>query len=192
MREGKLSNRQKKYFTIAGCMLFGLGLMAAIGNQFREVPGKKDVLAQRGTLGKQIFVAELEMDKEEASGTEITIKPEGMDSGKMESLPPQTDKEEQKLMAEVTKEEVSEEILHDPTRKPDGEEIVGTPEATVHEEVRKPEREPVKKGEPQAGDTSGGQIYIPGFGWVGNEGGGASGKTAGDMYENGNKIGIMN
>ena len=56
----------------------------------------------------------------------------------------------------------------------------------------KPERQPLKKGEPQAGDTSGGQIYIPGFGWVGNEGGGASGKTAGDMYENGNKIGIMN
>ena len=36
-----------------------------------------------------------------------------------------------------------------------------------------------------------GQIYIPGFGWVQNNGGGGSGTVAEDMYENGNKIGIM-
>ena len=45
--------------------------------------------------------------------------------------------------------------------------------------------------EPQAGDTEGSQIYIPGFGWVDNQGGGSSGTSAGDMYENGNKIGSM-
>ena len=45
--------------------------------------------------------------------------------------------------------------------------------------------------EPQAGDTKNGQIYIPGFGWVQNNGGGGSGTVAEDMYENGNKIGIM-
>ena len=42
-----------------------------------------------------------------------------------------------------------------------------------------------------AGDTDGGQIFIPGFGWVENEGGGSSGTVAQDMYENGNKIGVM-
>ena len=45
--------------------------------------------------------------------------------------------------------------------------------------------------QPQAGDTSGNQIYVPGFGWVENHGGGGSGTAAEDMYENGNKIGIM-
>ena len=57
--------------------------------------------------------------------------------------------------------------------------------------MEKPDELPVDPDEPQAGDTSGGQIYIPGFGWVENHGGGGSGTVAEDMYENGNKIGIM-
>jgi hypothetical protein len=44
---------------------------------------------------------------------------------------------------------------------------------------------------PVHGDTKDGMIYIDGFGWVLNEGGGGSGTVAEDMYENGNKIGIM-
>lgn len=44
---------------------------------------------------------------------------------------------------------------------------------------------------PSHGDTKDGMIYIDGFGWVPNEGGGGSGSTADDMYENGNKVGIM-
>ena len=67
----------------------------------------------------------------------------------------------------------------------------GTPEAVEHDHVEQPEGRPADPDEPQAGDTSGGQIYIPGFGWVENHGGGGSGTVADDMYENGNKIGIM-
>lgn len=44
---------------------------------------------------------------------------------------------------------------------------------------------------PSHGDTKDGVIYIDGFGWVPNEGGGGSGSNADDMYENGNKVGIM-
>lgn len=46
-------------------------------------------------------------------------------------------------------------------------------------------------GAPSHGDTKDGMIYIDGFGWVPNEGGGGSGTEADDMYENGNKVGIM-
>lgn len=35
------------------------------------------------------------------------------------------------------------------------------------------------------------QVYILGFGWIKDEGGGNVGTVAEDMYENGNKIGIM-
>ena len=45
--------------------------------------------------------------------------------------------------------------------------------------------------EPAAGSTnSAGQVYVPGFGYVDNSGGNDGG-TLDDMYENGNKIGIM-
>lgn len=129
----------------------------------------------------------------ETEEPEVVIRTEtGSTQGAEEVLPPQTDKEEQKLQEEVTKpEEVPEEVLHDPTRKPDGEIVEGEPVAEEHEEGTRPEEPVVAEGTPQAGDTSGGQIYIPGFGWVENQGGGASGTTAGDMYENGNKIGSM-
>ena len=42
---------------------------------------------------------------------------------------------------------------------------------------------------PKHGDTKNGMIYINGFGWVKDEGGGGRGETASDMFENGNKIG---
>ena len=44
---------------------------------------------------------------------------------------------------------------------------------------------------PKHGDTKDGMIYITGFGWVKDEGGGGRGEAASDMYENGNKIGYF-
>ena len=44
---------------------------------------------------------------------------------------------------------------------------------------------------PKTRDTKDGMIYIEGFGWVVDNGGGGSGTVADDMYENGNKVGIM-
>ena len=44
---------------------------------------------------------------------------------------------------------------------------------------------------PKHGDTKDGMIYITGFGWVKDEGGGGKGEAASDMYENGNKIGYF-
>ena len=45
--------------------------------------------------------------------------------------------------------------------------------------------------EPYHGQTSGDYIYVNGFGWIFNEGGGGYGETNYDMYCNGNKIGYF-
>ena len=50
---------------------------------------------------------------------------------------------------------------------------------------------PTASNTPKHGDTKDGMIYINGFGWVKDEGGGGIGETASDMYENGNKIGFF-
>ena len=42
---------------------------------------------------------------------------------------------------------------------------------------------------PKHGDKKDGMIYINGFGWIPDEGGGSKSEYAGGMYENGNKIG---
>lgn len=44
---------------------------------------------------------------------------------------------------------------------------------------------------PKNGETSGNMIYIDGFGWIVNEGGGGEGYTDEEMYQNGNKIGTF-
>ena len=44
---------------------------------------------------------------------------------------------------------------------------------------------------PKHGDKKDGMIYINGFGWIPNEGGGSKSEYAGGMYENGNKIGYF-
>ncbi len=46
-------------------------------------------------------------------------------------------------------------------------------------------------GTPKHGDKKDGMIYIDGFGWVVDEGGGGVCEPAPDMYENGNKIGYF-
>jgi len=45
--------------------------------------------------------------------------------------------------------------------------------------------------EPYNGQTSGDYIYVNGFGWVFNEGGGGEGSVNYEMYCNGNKIGYF-
>ena len=59
------------------------------------------------------------------------------------------------------------------------------------EEKKQEEPAPAENQTPKTGDIKDGMMYVEGFGWVPYEGGGGEGTYADDMYENGNKIGIM-
>ena len=74
-----------------------------------------------------------------------------------------------------------EEMLTNPDKEP-----IYEPEQT---EV-KPQPE-TSSDTPKHGDRKDGMIYINGFGWVVDEGGGGVCEPAPDMYENGNKIGYF-
>ena len=80
------------------------------------------------------------------------------------------------------------------------------PPKTEHEEMHaNPDKEPTYEPEqtevkpqpetpsdtPKHGDKKDGMIYINGFGWVVDEGGGGRNEYVDDMYENGNKIGYF-
>lgn len=75
-----------------------------------------------------------------------------------------------------------------------------TDEAALTNPEQPPEYEPAQtvpaatttpNNTPQHGDKQNGMIYINGFGWVADEGGGGVCEYAEDMYENGNKIGYF-
>lgn len=201
----KLNEHSKKRLTIAGCVVICCVLAVAIGSQFRGSSVASQTAAESSTANESVQVNPERMEttvettiKEERT-TEVVVttqQPTEEITEKEETpaaaLPVQTDKTEQAIQPAPEKPSAPpEDVIQNPTQKPNGEAVEGTPEAIPHEEVVQPSVSPTAAGEPQAGDTQNGQIYIPGFGWVDNEGGGGSGTTANDMYENGNKIGIM-
>ncbi len=96
------------------------------------------------------------------------------------SEPEKTDSIPQNEPPEPPKIE-DEEMLANPDKEPTYE-----PEQT---EV-KPQLE-TPSDTPKHGDKKDGMIYINGFGWVADEGGGGRNEYVDDMYENGNKIGYF-
>ena len=201
----KLNERSKKRLAVTGCVILCGVLAVAIGSQFGGVSEAGQPLTESTTVKESVQV-EIETINETEKPTEakepeteliVDIKETTVESTKRQetpaaSVPAQTDKTDQAIQPAPERPSAPpEEVLQNPTQKPNGESVEGTPEAVPHGEVVQPSEALVQPGEPQAGDTQNGQIYIPGFGWVENQGGGGSGTTAGDMYENGNKIGIM-
>lgn len=206
----KMTEKAKRYLAVGGGAVVCIALAAAISLQFKKAPTGEDVALESNPQVTDVFVDpsglaesrdeetnEGETEAKETQGEEsgVVIQPNTQTEDTEQTVdtrPEQTDQPEQSIQPEPTKPETpDEETLKDPTVKPDGTKVEGKPEAVEHEAVEKPAETEKPAGTPQAGDTSGNQIYVPGFGWVENHGGGGSGTVAEDMYENGNKIGIM-
>ncbi|NCB42257.1 MAG: hypothetical protein EOM59_06515 [Clostridia bacterium] len=173
-----MTDKRKKILLITGCSVACLALLFAIGSQFYNPDTIKD-----STISKQSGEESLKIDipAGEQSGADSNA-----------ALPDQTDLADQSIQSDPTKPEATPEQLTDPAKRPDGEKVDGTPQATDHNNVTTPETTaPASTGDSQAGETKDGMIYVPGFGWVKDSGEENVGTYAEDMYENGNKIGNM-
>ncbi len=203
----KRNEQMKRRLAVLGCVVVGAVLIAAIGNQFRGEAKGSNQAEEQTEQTEAVTVAVIPTETTEEATTEEeteTVKPdivvrtepetEPSRTGAAEptaALPAQTDQTEQAVQLAPEKPTAPpEDVLKNPAQKPDGESVEGTPEAIPHEEVVQPSEVPTQAGEPQYGDTQNGKIYVPGFGWI-DEIGEAQGTVAEDMYENGNKIGIM-
>lgn len=202
----KMNEKTKKGLIVAGGAVMIIVLVITISSQFGKTSKEADVLPSSTEVLTEIEVTPTTEKKE------ITVAPTtGSRETETETLPAQTDQPEQNIQTEPTKPAVpSEEQKKNSQQKPSGETVTEVttvkheeviPETTspVVEEVPEttaakaeetiPATEAAKNSEAQGGGTNAG-VYVPGFGWV--EGSGDSyGVTLEDMYENGNKIGIM-
>ena len=78
---------------------------------------------------------------------------------------------DQSIQTEVTKPaEPSEEVKTDPTKKPDGEKV--TKENPKEKKDTKKNNDSTTSA-PKSGDVKDGKIYVPGFGWIEDNGGGS-------------------
>lgn len=185
-----INYRTKKYLIVASGIIVIALLIAMIGFQFEKEPVADAVIPQNENEVTDVMIDKSEIEENE---DDIIVEPviipeqKQMDNGAIDTGT------EQKIQGDVPeKPTYTEEQLTDPTQKPNGEKV--EPSKKDEEVTVSTQESPITEinNDPQGGDKKDGQIYLPGFGWVKDEGGGGEGTVAEDMYENGNKIGDMN
>lgn len=114
--------------------------------------------------------------------TEVSKETEKEDTY-VQSIQPTPVKTEDQKPAEASTEEA----------KQAESDKAGNPEDTKKPAGQQPQKEQPSgnTGIPQHGDIKDGKIYLDGFGWTDYNGGDTVVLPADDIYENGNKIGIM-
>lgn len=114
--------------------------------------------------------------------TEISKEAETEDTH-VQSIQPTPVKTEDQKPAETSTE----------TDKKTGDDQGSKPQDTVKQEPQQSQTEqpPENSDSPQHGEIRGDKMYVDGFGWIDYNGGGTVVIPADDIYENGNKIGIM-
>ena len=119
-----------------------------------------------------------EKEKDVTIAPSDTTQPTSTDNGAVSSGTEQT------IQGDVSKPEYTEEQLKNPEQKPNGDEVTEQDKPVDHDKVEKPKTTPKIDGQPQGGDTKDGKIYVPGFGWINDQGGGGQGtvgKSDGDI-----------
>jgi len=184
-----MNDKTKKWLTIAGLGIICVALVVVIGSRFITEPPVDDPLPTSDVALDDVNPSPNSGDGQKAGENEMAVKPnpqtpEPDDTG----APAVSSGTEQTIQGDVVKpKEPTEAEKTDPSQTPDGEKV-SDPQPVDHDNVPPP----TSSSEPQGGEKKDGKIYVPGFGWIEDNGGGGSGTTADDMYENGNKIGEMN
>lgn len=192
----KLSDRKKKWGIVTGIGFMCIILVIAIVSRFKD----ETLIEAEATTATMITttdsptISTLSVTGEETTTPvttkEVSVQPtsteaeiQNMDTGDSSGT-------EQSIQPEVTKPaEPLEEAKKDPTKTPSGEKV--TTAVQAEESEVQSTTAPTQTSSSESENNHEGEIYVPGFGWVEDNGGSVSGTTAEDMFENGNKIGSM-
>lgn len=180
-----MSEKTKKWLMIAGLAAVCIGLVFGISRVLYREP-EHDIQA-----------VETEPEDTETVIDMSTVEVQPEDNGIQDDKP--VIEAEKGIQGSETKQELQQKPEKTEKEKPQEPPAVSEDTDTENAEATAAGEKTEKKDTgsqpendtPSHGDTKDGMIYVEGFGWIPNEGGGGSGTEAGDMYENGNKIGIM-
>lgn len=181
-------SKAKRNFIIAGTSVICAALACVTVSRFsEELPARTDITSAETeqTAIVTTVVTTVIPDKKEPEIT-MTLK---SDNCAETEIPAET-----KPMTEVDRsfEEITKPAAAPPAPKVEDEAALTDPAAPPEYEAEQTTvtaaPEP-KADTPKHGETKDGKIYINGFGWVKDEGGGGTGYVDTEMYQNGNKIG---
>ncbi|MEA5011068.1 MAG: DUF6550 family protein [Angelakisella sp.] len=190
----KITDQMKKSLILGIGMLLSIVLIALIAGRFMQNPesdlSDASITTPDNNISSEKISIENPLSSEKEVIKEIIVEPIVIPDEITEENLAVDKGTEQTIQGDIPEKPVyTETVLTDPTQKPTGEKV--EPDKKDEEQVSTESQNPIKDSSPAGGDTKQGQIFIPGFGWVKDEGGGAEGTTAEDMFENGNKIGKM-
>lgn len=186
-----MKDKTKKWLATAGLVVVCVGLVFGISRTLYREPAKEALNGKKGADDTEITVdiGKAETVQTEVTDTEIT----GTDAEKtlvtvIDTGTAVSDRE-QEIQPEPKKTE--KEKPSEPPVSLEDADADKTGLQPADDTPKEPETQPPAGDQnPKSGDTKDGMVYVEGFGWLPDEGEGA-GTYAGDMYENGNKIGIM-
>ena len=190
----KITDQMKKSLILGIGILISIFLIVLIDRSFMQNPelelSDAAITTPVNNISTEKISIENPLSSEKEVIKEIIVEPIVIPDEPTEENLPVDKGTEQTIQGDIPEKPVyTEAVLTDPTQKPTGEKV--EPDKKDEEQVSTGSQNPIKDSSPAGGDTKQGQIFIPGFGWVKDEGGGAQGTTAEDMFENGNKIGNM-
>lgn len=191
----KLSDRKKKWGIVTGISIMCIILVIAIVSRFKTetlVEAEATTAALKTTTDSPT-ISTLRVTGEETTTPvttqEVSVQPTSTEAEKQNMDTGDSSGTEQSIQPEVTKPaEPLEEAKKDPTKTPSGEKVTTAVQA---EENKVQSTTAPTQSSSESENNHEGEIYVPGFGWVEDNGGGVSQETIEDMYENGNKIGSM-
>lgn len=189
----KWNDKTKKAALVAALVIVGAGAFCGIRFTLKTDKPVEPVLENATASTDDVEVTiDAGYEKSAEQDTEgLVISTEPIDSSKTADMNDATQsiqndpvKTEEKKPDEPPAEVTAAE-QNTTTTKPENQTIpAGTTETSEREASN-------ATSSSQNGEIKDGKIYIEGFGWVDYDGGGTSGTQGTDIYENGNKIGIM-
>lgn len=184
----------KKHVIIGTLSAVCIALVCVIGTQFRsDIPSAESAAEESTEVEIKVDVITNAKEKNEPAETESnavnTEKEAETGEIQYDDFIGNGGIEVHQSFEEATKPETPP-----PPEIEDKEALTDSSEPPKYESEQievKPQTVEPPSDTPKHGDKKDGMIYIDGFGWIPDEGGGSKSEYAGGMYENGNKIGYF-
>ena len=185
----KLTDKTKKRLTLTGLGVVCVVLVIAISSQFKtEKP--VDVPIQPSPTMSGVVTPSAEPPTSAAAPTtkpEVSVSP--IDPTATPVVTAGTDTadssgKDQSLQAEPTKPAA-------PTEKPTPKPETSTKDTSKAPEYKPEDTVKTEPKEPSGGEKKDGKIYVPGFGWIDDEGGAVDQKTVGGEGDINKQVGDM-
>lgn len=180
-----MKDKTKKWLAVVILLAVCAGLLFGIHRMFYREPGREAEGVQATSEETEIYVETETTDVSETENQEAEPQESLVIEAEVATSVSDTEQEIQETpeKTEDAKPGVPPEVSEDT-----GIDQPDTPPVYMEEKAEQPTT--AESQQPKTGDSKDGMVYVEGFGWIKDEGAG-SGIYAGDMYENGNKIGIM-